>query len=80
MQLNRRILECRSAEEVCQLVEAHGAEFDHVNVATAYRRVLQSRRGDGGPRGAVEGALRELEASAVRMMDVFEARQIANTL
>ena len=65
MQLNRRILECRSAEEVCQLVEAHGAEFDHINVATAYRRVLQSRR-DGGPRGAVEGALQELASPALQ--------------
>ena len=61
-QLNREIMDCRSAEEVCELIVERAAEFNHVNVATALRRVLQSRR-DGVPRKLKEQALQALEAA-----------------
>jgi hypothetical protein len=78
-QLNSHILDCGSTGELCELIEAHAEEFDAVNVATAFRKLLQSRR-DGMPRGVVEGALQALEAAALRRMDAFEAQEVSSTL
>ena len=78
-QLNSQIMDCRSAVEVCKLIVARAAEFNHVNVATALRTVLQSRH-DGVPRQLVEQALHALEAAALEMIDAFEAQQVASTL
>jgi hypothetical protein len=55
-------MDCRSAVEVCKLIVERAAEFNHVNVSTALRRVLQSRR-DGVPRKLKEQALQALEAA-----------------
>ena len=71
-QLNREIMDCRSAVEVCKLIVERAAEFNHVNVATALRTVLQSRR-DGVPRQLEEQALHALEAAALRMIEALEA-------
>jgi hypothetical protein len=49
------------------------------NVATAFRKLLQSRR-DGVPRGVVERALQALEAAALRRMDAFEAQSVCRIL
>ena len=78
-QLNSHILDCGSTGELCELIEAHAEEFDAVNVATAFRKLLQSRR-DGVPRGFVERALQALEAAALRRMEKFKAQQVANIL
>ena len=53
--INKQIMGAQGASELCTLIEARVAEFNHVNVATAFRTLLQSRR-DGGPRGVVERA------------------------
>ena len=79
MQLNRHILYCGSTGELCELIEAHAEEFNAVNVATAFRKLLQSRRNDV-PRGVVERALQAIESAALRKMDAFEAQAVANTL
>jgi len=79
MQLNRHILDCGSTGELCELIETHAEEFNAVNVATAFRKLLQSRR-DGVPRGVVERALSALEAAALRSMDAFQGREVANIL
>jgi hypothetical protein len=42
-QLNRHILDCGSTGELCELIESHAEEFDAVNVATAFRKLLQSQ-------------------------------------
>ena len=65
--------------EVCELIVERAADFNHVNVATALRTVLQSRR-DGVPHQLVEKAQHALEAAALRMIDEFEAHQVASTL
>ena len=65
--------------EVCKLIVARAAEFNHVNVSTALCTVLQRRR-DGVPRQRVEQALHALEAPALRMIDAFEAREVTNAL
>jgi hypothetical protein len=69
----------RSASELCTLIEARLAEFNHLNVSTAFRTLLQSRR-DSGPRGVVERALQALEAAALRTIDAFGAQHVSNTL
>ena len=51
----------------------------HVNVVTAFRKILQSRR-EGLPSGVVERALQALEAAALRTIDAFEAQPVANIL
>ena len=79
MQLNRHILDCGSTGELCELIEAHAEEFNVVNVATAFRKLLQSRR-NGVPRGVVEQALKALEAAALRSMDAFQGRELSNIL
>ena len=77
--LNRRMQDCGSTGELCQLIEAHAEEFDGVNVATAFRKLLQSRR-DAVPHGVVQRASQALEAAALRRMDAFKAKGVANTL
>ena len=79
IQLNRHILDCGSTVELCELIQARVAEFNHVNVATAWRKLLQSRR-DGVHNRVMEGALQALEAAALRRMDAFEAQEVANIL
>ena len=78
-EINRRITGCECPRDLCELIEARLAEFNHVNCATAFKNVLESRR-DGVPRGVVERALQALEESALQNMDAFEPRQLASTL
>jgi hypothetical protein len=48
-------------------------------VATAFRKLLQSRR-DGVPPGRVERALQALEESALRNIESFDPHALFNTL
>ena len=79
VQLNMQIQDSSSTEELCELIESHAEEFSPINVSSAFRKLLQSRR-DGVPHGVVERALQALETAALRRMDAFEAQQVANTL
>lgn len=72
-QLNREISACGSAQEVCACIEARAAEFDHVNVATAFRKFLMTRR-DAMPSAATGSAMRKLEESALRKVADFDAQ------
>ncbi len=67
----------RGASELCTLIKARVAEFNHVNVATAFRKLLQN---NSGPQGVVERAQQALEAAALRTMNAFGAQAVANTL
>jgi len=49
IQLKRQNVDCGSTGEFCELIEAHAAVFNH-DVATAFRKLLQSRR-DGRAAG-----------------------------
>ena len=69
----------QGASELCTLIETRVAEFNHVNVSTAFRTLLQGRR-DGGPRGVVERALQALKAAALRTIETFGAQGVSNTL
>ena len=81
IEINQRITRSEDAGEVCDLVETCAAEFNHVNVATAFRKLLQQRGGcDGASRGRVEPALRTLEQAAVRTIEDFQSQGVANTL
>ena len=44
MDINRQIMRAPGASELCTFIEARVADFNHVNVATAFRKLLQSRR------------------------------------
>ena len=41
IELNQRILSMKNMHELCALIGASSAEFNHVNMATAFRKVLQ---------------------------------------
>ncbi|MGB1608004.1 MAG: hypothetical protein ACPIOQ_85535, partial [Promethearchaeia archaeon] len=79
IQLNKEISGCGSTSRLCGLITKHAGEFNHVNVATAFRKLLLASR-SGMPRGVVEDALQALEQRALQTMEDFGARQIANTL
>ena len=79
IQLNQQIAACESTREVCSLIEEHAAAFNHVNVATAFRKLLQAPRA-GMPRGVVEHSLEALEQRALQTMEDFGPQAIANTL
>ena len=79
IQLNKDISGCGSTSRLCGLITKHAGEFNHVNVATAFRKLLLASR-SGMPRGVVEDALQALEQRALQTMEDFGARQIANTL
>jgi hypothetical protein len=66
-------------QELCELIHASSTQFNHVNVATAFRRVLQMPR-RGVSQDTVAKALRKLEESALQNIHDFESQGIANTL
>ena len=68
--INKQIMGARGASELCTLIEARLAECNHVNVVTAFRKLLLIRR-DGVPSGHVERALLALEGAALRTINVF---------
>ena len=77
--LNKRISSIDSMQELCELIHASSTQFNHVNVATAFRRVLQMPR-RGVSQDTVAKALRKLEESALQNIHDFESQGIANTL
>ena len=82
VEINKQITVCQDSRDLCALIDAHAAEFNPVNVATAFRRLLQMWRGGRGARarGVVERSLQALEEAALRTINVFGARELANTM
>ncbi len=79
VEINKQITVCEDSRDLCALIDAHAAEFNSCNVATAFRKLLQSRR-ESLPSGVVERTLQALEAAALRMIDAFEAQGVVNVL
>ena len=77
--INKQIMACEDVGDLCSLIQARVAEFDHVNVATAFCTLLQTRH-HGVARGAKEQALRSLEGSALQTIEDFDPQGLANTL
>ena len=68
IQLNAHICACESVGELCALIEHRSLEFNHVNVATAFRKLLPASK---STRGSVQQALEMLEQRAMQTMEVF---------
>ena len=79
MELNKQIVRSGATRELCTLIEERVAEFNHINISTAFRKLLQASRA-GMPRGVVEHSLEALEQRALQTMEDFEPQGIANTL
>jgi len=77
-EINQQIMAAQP-HQLCTLIAARKAEFDHVHMATAFRKLLQSRR-DGVPHRVVERALQALEESALEKIEDFQSKQLATTL
>ena len=78
-ELNKQITKSGATRELCTLIQAHSSAFNHVNVATAFRKLLQAPRA-GMPRGVVEHSLEALEQRALQTMEDFGPQAIGNTL
>jgi len=78
LHLNRRILACETPAALGALVAARAADFNHVNVATAFRHMMMAQHGNRP--GVEANALQTLEESALQKIGEFEAREVANLL
>jgi DNA-binding HxlR family transcriptional regulator len=56
--------------ELCDFVSTHAAEFNHVNVSTAFRQILKTPRGI--PPKSLAQAFKTLEESALQSMQDFD--------
>ena len=79
IELNKRIQSITNVQDLCDLIRSSSAEFNHVNVATALRKVLQAPRRGVSPEVVVT-ALKTLEESALQNMPDFGPQQTSNTL
>jgi hypothetical protein len=77
--LNKPILSIANMQGLCDLINASSTQFNHVNVATAFRKVLQISR-SGVLQDSVAKALQTLEDTALHTMKTFGSQGIANTL
>ena len=77
--MNKQITVCQDTRDLCALIDANAAEYNFVNVVTAFRKLLQSRR-KSLARGVVERTLQVLEAAALRMIDAFDAKAVTSML
>jgi hypothetical protein len=77
IELNKQIMKIIDTRELCSFNSTRAAELNHVNVATASRKILQKPR--SGFQQAVERALQALEESALQNMEDFGPQEIANT-
>ena len=74
-----QLLACDSAGQRCAFIESEVADFNHVNVATAFRKLLTAKPA-GVWHGVVRSAKRKLEEAALGKMADFRAQETANTL
>ena len=65
IELNKQITKSGATRELCTLIEAHSPAFNHVNIATAFRKLLQAPRA-GMPRGVVEHSLKRWNSGRCR--------------
>ena len=77
--INKEIMACNDVQDLCSVIQNRVIEFNHVNVATAFRKLLLTPRHDAA-RGTVDQALRALEESALRNIGDFGPQPLANTL
>jgi hypothetical protein len=76
IQLNQQIMRVSDTRELCHIILTHAAEFDDVNVAAGFRKVLQVPRTCDGV--LLQQALQTLEKCAMRNMEAFQPQDIAN--
>ena len=79
IELNKQVMRISDTRGLCDFVLTHAAEFDHVNVATAFRQILKKPKW-GMPPKSLAQALQTLEESALQNMQDFGAQGIASTL
>ena len=64
IELNKQIMRISDTRELCDFVFTHAAEFNHVNVATAFRQILKM----GIPHKSLAQELQTLKESALQNM------------
>ena len=77
--INKQITACKDVKDLCSVIQNRVTEFNHVNFATAFCKLLQTPR-HGVAGGTVDQALRSLEESALHNIEDFGPQELANTL
>ena len=77
--INKEIMACNDVQDLCSVIQNRVAEFNHVNGATAFRKLLLTPR-HGVARGTVDQTLRALEESTLHNIGDFDQQALANTL
>jgi hypothetical protein len=77
--INKEIMACNDVQDLCSVIQNRVAEFNHVNGATAFRKLLLTPR-HGVARGTVDRALRALEESTLHNIGDFDQQTLASTL
>ncbi len=75
MELNKRISSIESMQKLCDLIHASSTQFNHVNVATAFRKVLQMPR-RGSLQDSVEEALRKQDSVEKALQTLENSAQV----
>jgi len=63
--INKEITACKGVLDLCSVIQNSVIEFNHVNVAMAFRKLLPTPH-HGAARGTVDQVLRTLEELALR--------------
>ena len=77
--LNKRISSSRDTGELCNIISTHAKEFNHVNVATALRKLLQGPP-HVLPADKIVEALHTLEERALHQIQDFGPQELSSTL
>ena len=70
IELIKQVMRIHDLRELCDFVSTHAAEFNHINVVTAFRKVLKKPKGI--PPKALTQALQTLEESALQICKILE--------
>jgi hypothetical protein len=69
IELNKEMMRISDTRELCDFMSTHSAEFNHVNVSTSFRKILQVSRGEGDK--SVQHALDTLKNSGLKKFPTF---------
>jgi hypothetical protein len=60
MAINKEIMACKGVQDLCSVIQNRVIEFNHVNLAAAFRKLLPTPR-HGAARGTVDQSVQALE-------------------
>ena len=80
IQLNKRIVAARSAEDILAIIEAEHGEFNAVNAATACNRLAKALRSSAHDAKTDDRRVQALFSTLTRVSSSMNAQDVANTV